>query len=310
MDGNWLDEAWNDIIIQNADDAIEFFLPDLAADRDCSKGTELLSEEMPLLDADTSKGKRIVDVCLSVYLSGGAVQRAALVAEQQHREDLDFARRMYTTFYRASDRLRYPVTSLAIFTGRSWYAGPYEYECYGTKLRFDYNKFRVAEADIDALRCDERPFAVVILAAALMLEADGDPKYREKYARELLGLMMERNYDKAKKKAILNFVRRVLRVQDEDMSPSIKEEWRMRAIPIEEAAKEVWIRHAREEGMEEGMEEGRKEGRQEGRKEGRQEGMDEGKLEVARNLLARGDSPDTVSKIAGLPREKILKLMN
>jgi hypothetical protein len=28
------------------------------------------------------------------------------------------------------------------------------------------------------------------------------------------------------------------------MSLDIKEEWRMRAIPIEEAAKEVWIRRA------------------------------------------------------------------
>ena len=127
VDGNWLDEAWNDVLIQNADDAVEFFIPDLAADRDRSKGMELLSEDLPNLNADTSKGKRVADICLSMYLSspsGGGVQRVALVVEQQDRKDPDFARRMYTTFYRASDRLRYPVTSLAIFTHKSWYAGP------------------------------------------------------------------------------------------------------------------------------------------------------------------------------------------
>jgi anaerobic selenocysteine-containing dehydrogenase len=36
----------------------------------------------------------------------------------------------------------------------------------------------------------------------------------------------------------------------------------------------------------------------------------EGQIEVARKLLARGDSPETVSEIAGLPREKIQELMN
>jgi hypothetical protein len=41
-----------------------------------------------------------------------------------------------------------------------------------------------------------------------------------------------------------------------------------------------------------------------------QSGVEKGKIEVARNLLARGDSPDTVSKIAGLPMKKIQELMN
>jgi hypothetical protein len=41
-----------------------------------------------------------------------------------------------------------------------------------------------------------------------------------------------------------------------------------------------------------------------------QRGKEEGKLEVARNLLARGDSPEAVSEVAGLPQEKIRELMN
>jgi predicted transposase/invertase (TIGR01784 family) len=45
-------------------------------------------------------------------------------------------------------------------------------------------------------------------------------------------------------------------------------------------------------------------------KRGIEKGRFEGKLEVARNLLARGDSPEVVSKIAGLPQDKIRELMN
>jgi hypothetical protein len=79
----------------------------------------------------------------------------------------------------------------------------------------------VADANEEALRRDERPFAAVVLAAVLMIRAGGDPSNRERYARELLGLMKERNYDKHTKLAILDFVRRVFRVQDGDMSPNI-----------------------------------------------------------------------------------------
>ncbi|MDR1966639.1 MAG: hypothetical protein LBQ36_08005, partial [Synergistaceae bacterium] len=91
-----------------------------------------------------------------------------------------------------------------------------------------------------------------------------------------------------KKKSILNFVRRVFRVQDDDMSPGIKEEWRMKAIPIEEAAKEVWIRHATEEGIERGME--------------------AEKVEVARSMRADGLSVEAIKKYTGLPESKILGL--
>ncbi|MDR1481360.1 MAG: hypothetical protein LBI74_01905 [Synergistaceae bacterium] len=39
-------------------------------------------------------------------------------------------------------------------------------------------------------------------------------------------------------------------------------------------------------------------------------GIEKGKLEVARNLLARGISPDIIAESAGLPKEKIRELMN
>jgi predicted transposase/invertase (TIGR01784 family) len=43
---------------------------------------------------------------------------------------------------------------------------------------------------------------------------------------------------------------------------------------------------------------------------GKDEGINEGKLEVARNLLANGVSPDIITKSTGLPQEKINELMN
>ncbi|MDR1481097.1 MAG: hypothetical protein LBI74_00555 [Synergistaceae bacterium] len=47
-----------------------------------------------------------------------------------------------------------------------------------------------------------------------------------------------------------------------------------------------------------------------GKMEGIEEGMERGKLEVARNLLAEGMSPEVIARSVKLPIEKISKLMN
>jgi len=51
--------------------------------------------------------------------------------------------------------------------------------------------------------------------------------------------------------------------------------------------------------------EGRDEGRNEGRIEGRTKGLTEGRIEVARNALAQGASPDFIQKITGLDIQTI-----
>ena len=58
-----------------------------------------------------------------------------------------------------------------------------------------------------------------------------------------------------------------------------------------------------EEGMEEGIERGREEGLEEGLEQGRKE-----KLEIARNLLSEGSTPEFVQKITGLSMDEIAKL--
>ena len=58
---------------------------------------------------------------------------------------------------------------------------------------------------------------------------------------------------------------------------------------------------AREEGREDGFEEGQTKGLEKGREEGRE---DE-KLEIARNLLVKGSTPEFVHEITGLDLETI-----
>ena len=113
MSEKWIDRSWRDIITENVDDAILFFKPDIAADRDYDKKPVLISTEFSAIGGDSDKGMRNSDVCLSIPLKTGTDQRLAFHLEQQHWPDKDFALRMFQSYYRMSDRLRIPVTSLA-----------------------------------------------------------------------------------------------------------------------------------------------------------------------------------------------------
>ncbi|MDR0616493.1 MAG: hypothetical protein LBG29_06760 [Synergistaceae bacterium] len=281
MSEKWIDRSWKDIITENADDSILFFKPDLAADRDYSRKPFLIPNELPAIDTDSDKGSRNSDVGLSVPLKTGGDTRVAFHIEQQHRDDRHFfAKRMFQSYYRLSDKLQMPVTSLAIFTGNITPTDIYSASCYGTEVNFRYSFFHVASADIKKLEGDERIFALVVLAARRMLDAGENPADRGKYSLELLNLTRERGYDAERARSVQKFIYRILRIRDEKIDPKVREVWRMQLIPIDEAVREIQIRDAKEEG----------------------------KIEVARSMLADGLPAETIRKYTGLDESSILSL--
>ena len=187
---------------------------------------------------------------------------------------------MFQSYYRMSDKLQMPVTSLAIFTGNITPIEIYTASCYGTEVNFRYNIFHVASADIKKLESDERIFALVVLAARRMLDAGENPADRGKYSLELLNLTRERGYDTERARSVQKFIYRILRIRDEKIDPNVREVWRMQLIPIDEAVREIQIRDAKEEG----------------------------KIEVARSMLADGLPAETIKKYTGLDESSILSL--
>ncbi|GHS98060.1 hypothetical protein AGMMS50276_19170 [Synergistales bacterium] len=283
--GHWIDTAWKKVLSDCADDAIDFFLPELSKDRDKSRELGLIQDELPAIDSDSDKDARIADVCFYVPIKTGEFHKIGCVVEQQHDDDKDFAKRMFKGFYRLSDHLNDDVTALAIFTGDSKDRDEYKYSCYGVNLLFRYNTYHVRSQDIDCLKKDERVFAPVVLAAYMMLSAKGDPQRRENYAKELLKIMRERGYDNKKTRAILLFIGHILRLQDDDIDSNLKGEFLMRIIPLSEHQKQSendYIEYIQEAKT----------------------------IEVARNFLADGIAPGVVAKNTGLLLENVMTLMN
>ncbi|MDR0647816.1 MAG: hypothetical protein LBF92_00565 [Synergistaceae bacterium] len=211
----------------------------------------------------------------------GGDQRIAFHIEQQHRDDRHFfAKRMFQSYYRMSDKLQMPVTSLAIFTGNITPIDIYTASCYGTEVNFRYNVFHVASADIKKLEGDERIFALVVLAARRMLDSGENPADRGKYSLELLNLTRGRGYDTERARSVQKFIYRILRIRDEKIDPKVREVWRMQLIPIDEAVREIQIRDAKEEMA----------------------------IEVARSMLAEGLSTEVIKRCTGLDDRSILSL--
>jgi hypothetical protein len=296
MSESWIDRSWKDVIRENLDDAIAFFMPDLAAERDYMAKPGVADPEHPAIGGKSNKGKRTSDLNLSVPLKNGDESRAILLLEQQHKKDDTLPFRMFQSYYRASDRYLVPVTSLAIYTGKTEPVNIYFREWHGTSVNFKYNAYSVDRADANELKQDSRNFALVVLAAKRMLEAGGNAEKRGEYALELLELIKKRNFDGEKEWSFLNFVYRLLQIDSDDIDTKVKEAGGLQFRPIDEVVKDIHIRYAKEEGV------------KEGKKEGMKEGKIEGKFEVARSMLSDGFPAETIRKYTGLDESSILAL--
>jgi hypothetical protein len=135
-----------------------------------------------------------------------------------------------------------------------------------------------------------------------MLEAAGDPSGRGEAALEMIGLIKERELGGKRRRIFRKFTSSILRLDRDDIDAKVKEAWKMQFIPASEAAREVYERIAREEGMEEGLGKGIEKGKQEGKLEGVRTVMEA--------LMKMGLPADQVAREIGLSDEKFHDLLS
>jgi hypothetical protein len=105
----WRDRAWKKALADGARSAIDYFMPDLAADMDPSMElTAIPGIELPVIgsDSETDKDMRISDIFLNVPLRGGEDRNIALLVEQQHSDDDTFALKMLELYVRLREKTR------------------------------------------------------------------------------------------------------------------------------------------------------------------------------------------------------------
>ena len=279
----WRDTAWKDILCDIPQSAVEYLMPDLAAKMNPMaeirgiSGMELFAE-----GTDTDEGMREPDVFFNIPMLNGESGNVAMFAEQQHEYDDNLPLKVFDMYVRVREKWRRPTTCIVIYTGdKSMNVNTYVESCFGCEVSMRFRTYYLPEKSVDELRADNHPFARVMLAGRLALDAGNDPKLREQYAIEIAETVAEDD----KRIFILDFARRILRLYDDEISEQVKGVYKVQTIPLEEYRKQIRLQGEREVAREEAIE------------------------EMSRKLLADGVPPAVVAKNSGLPIERIQDLM-
>jgi hypothetical protein len=244
----WRDTAWKDILCDIPQSAVEYLMPDLAAKMNPTAelrgipGMELFAKS-----TGTDEGMREPDAFFNVPMLDGENRNVALFYEQQHEPNVDLPKKIFDVYVRVREKWQQPTTCVVIYTGSSPNVDTYVESCYGCEVSMKFRTYYLPEKNIDELRADNHPFARVMLAARLSLDAGNDVKLREKYATEIA----ETTAENEQKMFILDFTRRILRLDADEISESVRGVYTMQTIPLEEYRKQIRLQGAREETREE-----------------------------------------------------------
>jgi hypothetical protein len=288
------DGTWKDLIKRFFYHLLKRALPELyeAADRD-REPTFLDKEFRDILntsDPTIRTSPHFADYVIRVPLKRGVEEWILFHIEIQGQggnlaERINHYRCLIYAHYR-----REPVT-LAIITYRRSH-GESAYYChshFGTKIIYEYNDLVLDELDDNELVSSDNPIDILLYAAKFALNAK-DEHQKLSFLRKSVELLDERGWSLLDKRDLFLFTERVVKMKDRYLIGQFKEFMERRNKEGNAMYVPMLLRDSADEI--------------------KRLGKEEGKLEVVRKMLARGDSPEAVSEVAGLPQEKILELMN
>jgi predicted transposase/invertase (TIGR01784 family) len=214
------DELWKGIIEELFEDFLHFFFPEFVDEVDFSKPFVFLDKELQELIPDSDSENRRADLLVKVFLKSGIEKWFLIHTEVQGYVDKQFQKRMYIYNYRSYDRFNQEVVALAILTDESPSFRPtyYERETWRTKIRYDFNMFKVLDYEEAYYEKQENPFASVMLVARSFLRNKS-----LKTDEDLLSLklqlfrkMYEKGYNKDIIRKIAHFIKLYVSFKNEE----------------------------------------------------------------------------------------------
>ena len=210
------DSLWKAILEDVFDDFLVFFFKKDAHLFDFDKGFVFLDKELEQLfpSTDDKQTPRFVDKLVKVFTKTGKEEWGLVHVEVQGYNDSEFAKRMYSYFYRILDRYNKPVTCIAIFTdsNKNFRPATFSYNFLGTENYFKYNTYKVIDQQESELRNSDNPFALVILTVLTALKKGKIPDEKLLNLKiSLVKLLLQKEIPKPKIESILIFLRDYVR---------------------------------------------------------------------------------------------------
>ena len=175
----------NDLLLKSAfedtfPEFLRFYISEADAIFDIERGFDFMDKELQEIMPQVQHpgGNRFVDMLVKTWLRNGKEEWILIHIEIQGQNDDDFAKRMFTYYYRVLDRYNASITAYAIFTGDKNQKRPgfYENHFLGTSLLYTYNSYHIYDHSEAELLAMNNPFALVILAAQKALLAGKIPE--------------------------------------------------------------------------------------------------------------------------------------
>jgi len=285
------DTLWKSILEEIFDDFLFFFFPDADKLFDLTKGFEYLDKELEQLfpPEQNEYATRYVDKLVKVFTLTGSEQWILIHIEVQGYNDKHFAQRMFTYFYRIFDKYNKPITAFAIFTEENKQFNPnvFEQEFLGTRLRYEFNIYKVIDQSEEELSQSNNPFAQVILTVLAAIKSKGlEEEEVFNIKIELTRRLLSKNIPKNKIRAIMNFLRYYIHFENPEMNLKFDKE-------IDEITQ-----NKKTMGIEEFLLD-----------RAEKKGIEKGRIEVVKSLLKNTDfDDDRIASLIGISLESVKKI--
>ncbi len=280
------DTLWKSLLEDIFDDFFLFFFEDYKNKFDLNKGFEFLDKELAQLfpdDGTETNSPRFVDKLVKAFRKDGADEWILVHIEVQGYRDYDFPKRMFTYFYRITDKFNKAITSIAIFTDNNMHFKPseYRYSFMGVENTFKFNTYKIIDQDENTLLKNDNPFAVVVLTVLLSLKKGKLPEEDILSLKiELARALFKRQIPRKKVRALMNFLRYYVRFEKPE-----------NAIKFDQEINAINNKNTAAMGIEEFL-------LHRAKTQGRREGVEETKANFVKGLLESTDFDDT--KIASI----------
>ncbi len=256
------DALWKGILEDLADDFMRFFIEDADIRFDLTH-FEFLDKELETLfpTQENEFYPKYVDKLIKVFSKTGEENWVLIHIEVQGSSDTEFSERMYSYFYRIWDKYKKPIAAFAILTdsNKKFHPSYFQQEFLGTKIRYEFNTYKVLQADEKILSDSDNPFATVILVVKTALQKKKITQenlfsIKLELAKQLLG----KGFNSSKVRAMMNFLKLYIRFGDAELNHKFEKEIQtitnkpLKTMGIEEFILEREKRKGRVEGIQKG----------------------------------------------------------
>jgi hypothetical protein len=206
------DKLWKSMVTDHFEDFLEMFMPELHQEVDFTVPFLFLEQELKAALID--KTLKQVDKLVGVQLKNGKQEWVYVHVEFENSHSPNIKERMYDYNARIKEKYKKDITALVIYTGRNAPANPncYTKTVFGTSIVFTFNAYVIVEQDEAALKANQNPFAIVVLANLYVANTYEDYAERLRLKEEIYVLARQRKYPYEKTNRLILFLTELMKL--------------------------------------------------------------------------------------------------